>query len=75
MIGPPAKRWGPTLNDGLVFRGSGPVLLRNPSCDFSGGGGGGGGGPDPLPLWIRACPLSMKFIMLVNVNKPTIVGI
>ena len=32
---------GPTLNTGLValwfYRGSGPVLLRNPFCDFSGG--------------------------------------
>ena len=46
-------RWraddGPKLNAGLValriFRGSGPVFLRNPIfCDFS-----GGGGPDPLP--------------------------
>ena len=36
---------GPTLNAGVValgfFRGSDPVLLRNPLfCDFSGGGGG-----------------------------------
>ena len=32
----------------MIFRGSRPVLLRNPIfCEFS-GGGGGGGGPDPL---------------------------
>ena len=40
---------GSTLNAGLValqfYRGSRPVVLRNPIfCDFS----GGGGGPDPL---------------------------
>ena len=37
----------------MIFRRSGPVLLRNPIfCDFS-----GGGGRDPLstPLWIHAC--------------------
>ena len=61
ILGPPAKRLraddGPTLNAGLValyfFRGSGPVLLRNPIffIFFS----GGEGGPDPLsPLWICA---------------------
>ena len=44
-----------TLNAGLValwfFRGSRPVLLKNPIfCDFS----GGGSRPlCPLPLWIR----------------------
>ena len=40
-----AFRWhahvDPTLNAGLVARGSGQVLLRNPIfCDFSGGEGG-----------------------------------
>ena len=38
-----------TLNAGVFFffRGSRPVLLRNPifAVIFSGGGGGGGGGP------------------------------
>ena len=44
-----AFRWradvGPTLNVLQFFRGSGPILLRNPIfCNFS-----GGGGPDPCP--------------------------
>ena len=56
---------GPTLNAGFValwfFRGSGPVLLRNPIfCDFSGGWGGGGVDPDNLStLWIWAWATSV----------------
>ena len=66
-----AFRWrsddGPTLNAGLValcfFRGSEPVLLRNPIfCDFS-----GGSGPPVPPLdphiedaWGNAVPLLYK---------------
>ena len=49
-----AFRWrahvDPTLNAGLVARGSGQVLLRNPMfCDFSGGGGSGLPVPPPPP--------------------------
>ena len=57
-----AFRWradgGPTLNPGLValwfYRGSGPVLLRNPIfCDFSWGGGSGPLPPPPPHLDLR----------------------
>ena len=54
---------GPKLNTNLValkfFRGSGPVLLRNPIFfRFSEGGwGGGGGGPDPLSPPLDLCML------------------
>ena len=47
---PLAYRWWPNiecwLGSFVIFRGSGPVFLRNPIffVIFSGGGGGGGGG-------------------------------
>ena len=59
-----AFRWraedGPTLDGGLAalifFRGSGPILLKNPTfLQFF----KGGGGANPLcPLWIRPCNLT-----------------
>ena len=46
---------GPTLNAGLLalwfFRGSGPVLLRNPACIFVTFREEGSG--PPVPLWIH----------------------
>ena len=55
----------------MIFRGSGPVLLRNPlCCDFSGGGDGptSGSAHDPeqsndsnSPLIIMVCQRSYKF--------------
>ena len=50
-----AGRWWPNiecwLGSFVVFRGSGPVLQRNPIfCDFK---GGPGPLPPPPPLWIR----------------------
>ena len=77
-----AFRWraddGPTLNAGLValwyFRGSGPVLLRNPI--FLWFSRGAEVGP-PVPLWICACSLPLippmprhEKTWLCSVRKP-----
>ena len=58
LSGPSSADNGATVNAGfdssfVIFRGSRPVLLRNPIfCDFF----QGRGCPDPLsPLWIRPC--------------------
>ena len=74
-----AFRWradvGPTLNASLValwfFRGSGPVLLRNPIfLWFSRGGGGGGSGPPvPPPLWIRTW-ISLRIRNPISISFP-----
>ena len=79
IIGPPVKhnlngvslacRWWPYiewwLGSFVIFRGSGPVLLRKPIfCDFSGGGGGGSGPPvpplDPRMIFFRLMQISYQ---------------
>ena len=51
----------------MIFRGSGPVLLKNPIffIIFHGGGGGGGGGPDPLSPLLDLCMFLVSLVALI----------
>ena len=56
----------------MIFRGSRPVLLRNPIfCDFSGGGGGWAG--PPAPLWIGTHYLCYSYILHLSASQPLLV--